>query len=46
MFDWEGWSSAGAWGASGTLKGDSLTVQYKEIMHFIDFEDVVYVLMP
>jgi hypothetical protein len=46
MFDWEGWSSAGAWGASGTLNGGSLTVKYNEIMHLTDFEDAVYVLMP
>ena len=32
--------------ATGTLKGDSLTVQYEEIMHHTDFEDAVYVLMP
>ena len=25
-FEWEGWSVAGPWGASGTLKGDALTV--------------------
>ena len=45
-FEWEGWSVAGAWGATGTLKGDSLTVQYNQIMQYTDFEDAVYVLMP
>ena len=45
-FEWEGWSIAGAWGATGTLKGDSLTVQYNQIMQYTDFEDAVYVLMP
>jgi hypothetical protein len=43
--EWEGWSLAGVWGATGTLKGDSLTIQYNEVMQFTDFEDAVYVLM-
>jgi hypothetical protein len=25
VFEWEGWSAAGPWGATGTVKGDSLT---------------------
>src|SRR5262245_47123339 len=33
------------WRATGTLKGDSLTVQYNLIMAFSDFEEAVYVLM-
>lgn len=41
-FQWEGWSSAGAWGATGTLKDGSLTVQYNLIMQLSDFEDAVY----
>ena len=45
VFEWEGWSAAGPWGATGTLKGDSLTVQYNLIMQLTDFEDAVYVLM-
>jgi hypothetical protein len=45
-FEWEGWSVAGAWGATGTLTGGSLTVQYNEIMQHTDFEAAVYVLMP
>ena len=44
-FEWEGWSAAGPWGAAGTVKGDSLTVQYNLIMQLTDFEDAVYVLM-
>jgi hypothetical protein len=32
--------------AVGTLRGDSLTIQYKESMHHADFEDAVYVLKP
>ena len=40
-FEWEGWSVAGPWGATGTLKGDSLTVHYNEIMRHTDFEDAL-----
>jgi hypothetical protein len=43
-FEWEGWSSAGPWGATGSLRGDSLTMQYNLIMQLTDFEDAVYVL--
>ena len=46
VFEWEGWSVAGPWGATGTFKGDSLTVQYNEIMQWTDFEDAVYVRIP
>jgi hypothetical protein len=45
-FRWEGWSVAGPWGATGTLKGDLLTVQYNLIMQLTDFEDAVYALRP
>jgi hypothetical protein len=45
VFEWEGWSTAGPWGATGTLRGDSLTVQYNLIMQLTDFEDAEYVLM-
>jgi hypothetical protein len=41
-FQWEGWSTAGPWGATGTLKDGSLTVQYNLIMMLSDFEDAVY----
>ena len=41
-FQWEGWSIAGPWGATGTLKDGSLTVQYNLIMQLTDFEDAVY----
>jgi hypothetical protein len=44
-FEWEGWSIAGPWGATGTLQGDSLRVQYNLIMQMTDFEDAVYALM-
>lgn len=45
-FEWQGWSAAGPWGATGTLKGDSLTVRYNLIMQMDDFEDAVYVRRP
>ena len=41
-FSWEGWSVAGPWGATGTLRGDTLTVGYNMIMTMSDFEDAVY----
>jgi hypothetical protein len=45
-FDWEGWSAAGPWGATGSIRGDSLTVEYNLIMQLTDFEDAVYALVP
>jgi hypothetical protein len=42
-FTWEGWSSAGPWGATGTLNDRSLTVAYNLIMVMTDFVDGVYV---
>jgi hypothetical protein len=45
-FDWEGWSAAGPWGASGTLEKTSLTIQFNFIMQLTDFEDAVYLLTP
>ena len=45
-FEWEGWNVAGPWGATGTLNGNSLTVQYNPIMQGTDFEDAVYMLAP
>jgi hypothetical protein len=41
-FEWEGWSVAGPWGATGTLQGATLTVQYNLIMGLSDFEDAAY----
>jgi hypothetical protein len=43
-FEWEGWSIAGPWGATGTLNDGSLSVRYNEIMQLSDFEDAVYAL--
>lgn len=44
--DWDGSSNAGPWGATGTVDGTSLTVQYNSIMELSGFEDAVYVLAP
>ena len=46
IFQWEGWSTAGPWGATGTLRDGTLTVRYNLVMTFIDFEDAVYTLRP
>jgi len=43
-FEWEGSSGAGSWGATGTLKGDSLNLQYNLVMQMTDFEDAEYAL--
>ena len=45
-FEWEGWSTAGPWGATGSLSDDSLSVRYNLIMQLSDFEDGVYVRAP
>ena len=42
-FEWEGWSAAGPWGATGSLTDDSLTVRYNLIMELTDFENAVYI---
>ena len=42
-FAWEGWSTAGPWGASGSLSADALAVRYNLVMQMSDFEDGVYV---
>ena len=43
-FDWEGWSSAGTWGATGTITGETMQVEYNLIMSLSDFENAVYTL--
>jgi len=45
-FAWEGWNIAGPWAATGTLNGNSLTVNYNSIMQGSDFEDAAYMLRP
>lgn len=45
-FEWEGWSVAGPWGATGTLRDGLLDVKYNEVMYWTDFEDAVYRLTP
>ena len=42
--DFDGWSRAGPWLATGTLEGDSLTVTYNVVMMLSDFVDGTYVL--
>jgi hypothetical protein len=43
-FAWEGWNIAGPWGATGTLNGDSLTVNFNDTMQGTDFDPAVYTL--
>lgn len=45
-FDWDGWSTAGPWGATGTFRGDSLVVKYNPVMQMTDFIDGTYVRPP
>ncbi len=42
-FNWEGWSAAGPWGATGELTEELLTVEYNLIMQLSDFVDGVFV---
>lgn len=46
VFSWEGWSSAGHWGATGTLHNGTLSVRYNLVMQLSDFENAVYKRMP
>ena len=47
LFEFQGRSVGSPFNdATGTLKGDLLTVQYDWNMQMADFEDAVYVLMP
>ena len=42
VFDWEGWSVAGPWAATGEVSDETLKVAYNIIMQLSDFEDGVY----
>lgn len=42
VFEWEAGSSGGAWGATGSVSGDTLTIRYNVVMQMSDFEDAVY----
>lgn len=42
VFEWDGGSGGGVWGATGTISGDILTVRYNLVMQLSDFEDAVY----
>jgi hypothetical protein len=46
FFRYNAWSTAGALDARGTLRGDTLLVQYNTVMQLTDFEDGVYVRAP
>ena len=47
LFEFQGRSVDDPWqDAIGTLRRDSLTVEYKESMQHADFENAVYILMP
>lgn len=45
-FEFEGWSTAGPWEATGTLRGDSLIVEYNDAMSWSDFMNGAYVRSP
>jgi len=43
IFSWDGWSTAGPWGATAVLRGDSLKVSYNVIMMLSGFVGGTYV---
>jgi hypothetical protein len=43
LFSWEGWSTAGPWGATGAVTEETLAVKFNLVMQLSDFEDAVYV---
>ena len=45
-FTWDGWSTAGEWGAKGIVKDRAMTVTYNSIMMMSDFEDAIYSRIP
>ena len=45
-FEWEGWSTAGPWGATGTVRDDVLTVSFNIVMQLSDFENASYKRAP
>lgn len=44
-FDFDGWSLAGPWTATGTIEGNLLAIRYSWAMSLSDFEDAVYTLV-
>lgn len=46
MLDWHEFNPIGNWGASGTLNGNTLVVQYNIYMQLSDFIDGTYVRVP
>ena len=45
-FEWEGWSIAGPWGATGSFRDDVLTVTFNIVMQLSDFENASYKRVP
>ena len=45
-FGWEGWSTAGPWGATGAVRDDVLTVSFNIVMQLSDFENASYKRVP
>lgn len=46
VFRYNAWSAAGELSARGTLRGDTLLLEYNPLMQMTDFEDGVYVRAP
>jgi len=44
-FEFEGWSVAGSWGATGSIVDKTLTVRFNLVMQMADFEDAIYTLV-
>jgi hypothetical protein len=44
-FEFQGWSTAGSWDATGTIVGTTLTVRFNIVMQMSDFEDASYTLI-
>jgi hypothetical protein len=45
-FEWEGWSTAGPWGATASVRDDVLTVSFNVVMQLSDFENARYRRVP
>ena len=45
-FSWDGWSTAGPWGATGTVHDAVVHLGYNQVMQLTDFVDGDYALVP
>lgn len=45
-FTWQGWSTAGPWGADGTITPTTLSVHFNLVMQMSDFADADYTRVP